>query len=126
MDGVFQRGNKIQLDNVKVQNHKVELKGHNYFLRAYMSIENTGDSYNLKPLSDNLQLTQLSNAAWGAKFKTALQSELNAGKDLATAMNTARTIADQGRVEPGTAAFDNLKDTIIKINNWIIKMRESH
>ena len=118
MDGVFQRGNKIQLDNVKVQNHKVELKGHNYFLRAYMSIENTGDSYNLKPLSDNLQLTQLSNAAWGAKFKTALQSELAAGKDLATAMNTARTIADQGRVEPGTAAFDNLKDTIIKINNW--------
>ena len=74
MDGVFQRGNKIQLDNVVVQNHKLELKGSNYFIRAYVSIENTGDSYNLKPLADNLQLTQSSNSAWGAKFKTALQS----------------------------------------------------
>ena len=30
MDGVFQRGNKIQLDNVVVQNHRLELKGANY------------------------------------------------------------------------------------------------
>lgn len=118
MDGVFQRGNKIQLDNVLVQNHKLELKGHNYFLRAYVSLENTGDSYNLKPLSDNLQLTHLSNSAWGAKFKTALQQDINAGSDLATAMDNARRFADQGRVEPGTEAFSDLKNTIIKINNW--------
>jgi iron complex outermembrane receptor protein len=118
MDGIFQRGNKVQLDNVVVQNHKLELKGHNYFIRAYTSIENTGDSYNLKPLSDNLQLTQSSNSAWGAKFKAALQASLNAGDDLATAMAFARSTADQGRVEPGTEVFDQLKDTIIKINNW--------
>ena len=30
MDGVFQRGNKIRLDNVVVQNHHLELKGSNY------------------------------------------------------------------------------------------------
>jgi outer membrane receptor protein involved in Fe transport len=118
MDGVFQRGNKIQLDNVVVQNHKLELKGSNYFIRAYVSLENTGDSYNLKPLSDNLQLTHLSNSAWGAKFKSALQQEINSGTDLATAMNKARQTADLGRVEPGTQAFDDLKNTIIKINNW--------
>jgi iron complex outermembrane recepter protein len=118
MDGVFQRGNKIQLDNVVVQNHKLEIKGVDYFVRSYMSIENTGDSYNIKPLSDNLQLTHLSNSQWGAKFKTALQSQINAGKDLATAMAEARKVADQGRVEPGTEAFNNLKDTIIGINNW--------
>src|SRR5438128_9241673 len=29
MDGVFQRGNKIQLDNVIVQNYSIELKGNN-------------------------------------------------------------------------------------------------
>jgi outer membrane receptor protein involved in Fe transport len=118
MDGVFQRGNKIQLDNVVVQNHKLEIKGTNYFVRSYLSVENTGDSYNLKPLSDNLQLTHLSNSAWGARFKTALQTQLNGGKDLATAMALARQTADQGRVEPGTDAFNRLKDTIIGTNNW--------
>jgi len=34
MDGLFQRGNKVQLDNVVVQNHRVELKGANYFIRS--------------------------------------------------------------------------------------------
>ena len=118
MDGLFQRGNKIQLNNVVVQNHTLELKGNNYFIRTYVSIEGTGDSYNLKPLADNLQLTNLSNNAWGAKFKTKLQTDLNAGIDLAEAMKNARTVADAGRVEPGTPEFDNLKNTIIKINNW--------
>ena len=118
MDGVFQRGNKIQLDNVVVQNHHLELKGTNYFVRSYISIENTGDSYNAKPMADNLQLTHLSNSAWGAKYKAALQNALNNGEELANAMKIARQTADAGRVEPGTAAFERLKDTIRKINNW--------
>lgn len=118
MDGIFQRGNKVQLDNVVVQNHHLELKGRNFQVRSYLSIENTGDSYNLKPLADNLDLTHLSNNAWRDKFKTSLQQSLDNGVDLASAMKLARQTADQGRVEPGTPAFDQLKKTIIGINNW--------
>jgi len=33
-------------------------------------------------------------------------------------MNAARAAADRGRVEPGTAEFNTLKNTIIQINNW--------
>jgi iron complex outermembrane receptor protein len=118
MDGLFQRGNKIQLNNTSVQNHKLELKGTDFFVRSYLSLENTGDSYNLKPLSDNLDLSHLSNNAWRDKYKTVLQTEINAGVDFAEANRHARAAADQGRVEPGTAAFNDLKNTIIKINNW--------
>ncbi len=118
MDGVFQRGNKIQLDDVVVQNHKLELKGAHYLIRSYLSLEKTGNSYNLKPLADNLELTHKSNNAWRDIFRTALQNQLNNNVDLATAMKTARQAADFGRVEPGTAAFDALKNTIIGINNW--------
>ncbi|HKC36589.1 MAG TPA: carboxypeptidase-like regulatory domain-containing protein, partial [Chitinophagaceae bacterium] len=56
LDGVFQRGNKIRLENVLVQNHHLELKGDNFVVRSYISIENTGDSYNVKPTADNLDL----------------------------------------------------------------------
>ncbi|WP_207434268.1 TonB-dependent receptor [Sabulibacter ruber] len=119
MDGVFQRGNKIQLDNVVVQNHRLELKGANYFLRSYVSLENTGDSYNVKPMVDNLDITSGgSNSEWGAKFKTSLQTQLDAGTDLATAMQIARQAADAGRVVPGTPEFEALKNTIRGINNW--------
>ena len=96
MDGVFQRGNKIQLDNVIVQNHRLEVKGDQYFVRAYVSIENTGDSYNVKPLVDNLDLNHLSNNAWRDKFKQQLQADLNNKIDLATAMQNARYAADAG------------------------------
>lgn len=122
MDGVFQRGNKIKLDNVIVQNHQLELKGGNYVVRSYISIENTGDSYNVKPLADNLDLASGgSNNAWVAKYKTALVGQLVNGADLATATQFARKAADAGRAVPGTAAFENLRNTIIKINNWDVK-----
>jgi iron complex outermembrane receptor protein len=128
MDGVFQRGNKIQLDNVIIQNHKLELKGNNFLVRSYISIENSGDSYNVKPLADNLDLASGgSGSVWGAKYKTALNTFATANggsitnENLAAATAYARQQADAGRVEPGTQAFENLKNTIIGINNWDIK-----
>ena len=122
MDGTFQRGNKIRLQDVIVQNHSLEIKGSNFKILSYISLENTGKSYNVKPLADNLDLASGgSNSVWAAKYKSALVSQLNSGADLATANNAARTMADAGRVVPGTQAFNDLKNTIIGINNWDIK-----
>lgn len=118
LDGTFQRGNKIRLQNATVQNHKVELTGKELTFRAYVSIENTGDSYNLKPLADNLDLTNLSNTNWRNIFQTTLQDRLNSGINLNDAFILARQEADKNRVIPGTAAFEQLKNTIIGINNW--------
>lgn len=120
MDGVFQRGNKVRLDGVTVQNHRLELKGNHFFIRAYTSIENTGKSYNVKPLADNLDLNNGSNAQWGLRFQTALQNAVNTDVPLAEAFRLARIAADKGRVELGTPEFESLKQTIIGINNWDI------
>ena len=127
MDGVFQRGNKIQLDNVVVQNHKVELKGDDFLIRAYVSKENTGDSYNVKPTADNLDLASGGSASvWSKKYKDALNNYVATNgaltsANLAAATQYAREQADASRVVPGTQAFDDLKNTITKINNWDIK-----
>src|SRR6185437_2801458 len=128
MDGVFQRGNKIKLDNVVVQNHQLELKGKNFTIKTYVLQENSGDSYNVKPLADNLDLyTGGSASVWAAKYKNALTSyAYNHGggltsENLAAATEYARQQADAGRVEPGTQRFNIVKDSIIKINNWDIK-----
>ena len=120
MDGVFQRGNRIQLKDVVVQNHKVELRNGNLLLRGYMLIENTGNSYNLNPLAYNLDLNHATNSVWAGVFKTELQKQVDAGTDLATAMHLARNVADAGRVEPGTPEFEALKKTIVSSNNWDI------
>jgi iron complex outermembrane recepter protein len=128
MDGVFQRGNKIKLDNVVVQNHQLELKGANFTIKAYTSIENSGNSYNVKPLADNLDLYSGGSAtAWAAKYKTALTTYAtnNGGtltaSNLAAANAFARVQADASRVVPGTERFNTVRDSIININNWDIK-----
>lgn len=127
LDGVFQRGNKIKLDNVVVQNHQLELKGTHYVIRSYVSIENTGDSYNVKPTADNLDLySGGSNSAWATKYKNALNTYV-AGNgpltnaNLAAATRYARQVADAGRAEPGTPRFDSLLNVIRHINNWDIR-----
>ncbi len=124
LDGVFQRGNKISLQGATVQNHKIELKGKDFLVRGYESIENTGDSFNVKPLADNLDLNHASNSAWATLYGNALKA-YNGGvltsANLAAAEQAARAAADKGRVEPGTPEFDALRKTIIGINNWDIK-----
>ena len=120
MDGIFQRGNRVQLKDVTVQNHKIELRNEDLLFRAYMLKENTGHSYNLNPVAYNLDLVNATNAVWGTRFKNELQKQLDNGIDLASAMRSARVVADQGRYEPGTARFDSLKNIIVNSNNWDI------
>jgi iron complex outermembrane recepter protein len=133
MDGTFQRGNKIRLQGVTVQNHHIQLQGSNYQVSAYMSIEHTNHSYNVKPLADNMDLhtggaTDTKTAtSWGTKYKTALNqyAATHGGAltsdNLAAANQYARAQADAGRAQPGTPEFNALMDTIININNWDIK-----
>lgn len=128
MDGVFQRGNKVKLDDVIVQNHQLEWKGSHFTVKAYISKENTGNSYNVKPLADNLDLyTGGSANVWSNKYKTALNAYavLHGGAlttdNLAAANAYARQQADLGRAEPGTQRFTVVTDSIRKINNWDIR-----
>lgn len=118
MDGTFQRGNKIRLNDATVQNHKIELKSSHFTYRGYLSIENTGNSYNLKPLADNLDMSFKSNTVWSSDFRSKLQSELANGASLVDAIQEARSFADLGRPEAGSEAFSNLKNTIVNTNNW--------
>lgn len=128
MDGVFQRGNKVKLDNIIIQNHHLELKGSSYNIKAYFIKENSGDSYNVKPLADNLDLySGGSGSAWNAKFKNALNAYAvaNGGaltsSNLAAATAWARQQADAGRAEPGTERFNRVVDSIRSYNNWDIR-----
>ncbi|MGJ7030663.1 TonB-dependent receptor [Niabella hirudinis] len=132
MDGVFQRGNKIRLQGVIVHNHALQFKNKNFSWLSYLSVENTGNSYNVKPLADNMDLYSggatdtKTVASWGTKYKNALNAYGTehgglSSANLAEATAYARQQADAGRALPGTARFDSIKNVITSINNWDIK-----
>ncbi|WP_212001625.1 TonB-dependent receptor [Chitinophaga sp. HK235] len=120
MDGFFQRGNRIGLKGVTVSNHKLELVHPDFTVRSYISIENTGNSYNMNPLADNLEKSFKTDKAWGTDYTTGLNKALTEGKDLVAAHQAARAFADAGRFVPGTPEFEAQRDKIKTINDWDI------
>lgn len=120
MDGFFQRGNRIGLRGVTVSNHKLEITHPDFTVRSYISIENTGNSYNMNPLADNLEKSFKSDKTWQKDYTTGLNNALTQGADLVAAHKAARAFADAGRFEPGTAAFEAQRDKIKTINDWDI------
>ncbi len=115
---VYTGSDRYSLLNLKVGQYKVELVNTNWFLRAYTTQENAGDSYNATVT------TRLVNEAWKpsggangwyAQYAMAFLNAKLAGQTDIAAQNTARTVADIGRPAPGSAEFKTLFDKIRSI-----------
>lgn len=129
---VYTGADRYSLRNLKMAQHKLELRANNWFVRGYTTQENAGDAYQATALG------RLLNEAWKPSFNQAnpagswypqyifaylgykfgaqavppnvLGGEYGANQ-------FARSIADQGRLLPGTVAFNtatqNIKNTAI-------------
>ncbi|WP_118972427.1 TonB-dependent receptor [Taibaiella koreensis] len=117
---LYQRGNRIELDGLQIQQHVLEYKTPRYFVKAYYTMENTGSSYNLRPLGENLDQAFKDNKAWFGDYTNAYNAAISQGLGDAGAHRQARATADAGRFEPGTEAFEQEKAKLIAINNWDI------
>lgn len=114
---------RFDLNNFVLQQHRAELKGSNYFLRAYSVIENSHDSYNTRSLAQflnrtwvkdlNGQVVSPGNAdnTWFTRYAAAYNGDVDGVN--AASHSAARAFADEGRLMPGTAAFDQAKDNLI-------------
>jgi iron complex outermembrane recepter protein len=119
---VYTGAQRYSLSNFSIIQHKLELKGANYFLRAYTTIENSGDSYIADLTGVNINERWKSNTAWFGDYAGAyLQNLFGQGvapgqmgnsTQQATAHAFARGIADRGRFLPGSTEFENAKNDI--------------
>lgn len=117
-DAIYQRGNRIRLDNYQIQQHKLSLRGENYFVQGYLTSENTTDSYNLRPMGENMDRAFKSDNDWFIQYRNSYNQYYTDGLASADAHRAARSVADAGRFEPGTPAFKNKLEELAHINNW--------
>ncbi len=129
--GSFSRGvaqytgsSRFVINGFNFIQHRLELKGKNFYIRAYDSQEDSKDSYNsrslgqlinrswVKDLSGNVVTPDKADATWFQRYGAAYNGTISGvtAKD-ATA---ARTFADQGRFLPGSAEFDAAKERLIQ------------
>ena len=115
---VYTGSDRYSLLNLKVAQYKVELVSTNWFLRAYTTQENAGNSYNATVT------TRLLNEAWkpsggagGWYYQYAvayLDAKIKGETDI-NAHNAARAVADIGRPQPGSAEFKRIFDSVRSI-----------
>ncbi|HQX73857.1 MAG TPA: TonB-dependent receptor, partial [Chitinophagaceae bacterium] len=108
---------RYSLRNLKMAQHKVELRHKNWFVRGYTTQENAGDSYNASALGAFLNETYRPSSAWFPLYIGTFSEgrRLNGGavSDF-TLHSAARASADQGRWIPGTKAYDSISSIIKK------------
>lgn len=110
---VYTGAQRYSLKDFNIQQHKIELKGDNFFLRGYTTIEDSGDSY----IADLTGV--LVNAAWKGNnqwfqdyalgyltyFATNPASDPTVPANMELAHGFARGAADVGRYPEGSADF---------------------
>jgi hypothetical protein len=115
---VYTNDTRYQIKDFKVGQYRVELKSDNWFVRAYTTQENSGQTLVAGPTA------QLINEAWKPSFDpntgtgwypeytSALLTALASGANMTDANNVARKFADQGMPAVGSPMFNQLKNTI--------------
>lgn len=124
---VYTGAQRYSLRNFEINQHKVELKGANFFLRSYVTTENSGESYIADLTGVNINNQWKDNSLWFAQYTLGYMGALaqqgvapgsfGNTQHQAAAHNAARGVADQGRWMPGSPEFNsaaaNIKNQFI-------------
>ncbi|MBL7815966.1 MAG: TonB-dependent receptor [Saprospiraceae bacterium] len=119
-NGIYQRSNRFQIKDYTLQQHALQFETDALQFRAYLTTENTGKSYNLRSIAENTDKSFKSDDAWYADFTNAFNAATKNNQTVETALQTARSVADNGRFQPNTDAFKQKLTALSDINNWDI------
>ena len=106
-NAVYQGANRYYLNNFFMQQHKLEFKGKNFFVRGYTTTEDGGNSYDMLFTGININRKWKDDRTWFGQYAGAFIQSTLGGATPAGAHQIARNAADSGRLIPGTAGFVN-------------------
>lgn len=134
---VYSGAQRYSLSNFNISQHKLQLDGDNFMIRAYGTFENSGDSYIADFVGFAINDAYMPTAQWygtyggtfvGGMIQAATQAQggnpqynqatvdaiLSNPSLVNTFHNAARGAADGNRIEPGTPAFEAAKDAALQ------------
>ncbi|MBO9620087.1 MAG: TonB-dependent receptor [Niabella sp.] len=112
---VYTGSDRYSLKNLKMGQYKLEFVNKNWFLRAWTTQENAGESFNATVT------TRLANEAWKpsggatgwyAQYGQAYLANKMAGMSEGDAQNAARAVADMGRPSASSAEWKRIFDSV--------------
>ena len=112
-NAVYQGANRYYLNNFFMQQHKLEFKGKNFFVRGYTTTEDGGKSYDMLFTGINVNRQWKADSQWFGEYAGAYIQSTLGGMTPENAHKVARSTADTGRLLPGSAGFKTAFNQVI-------------
>ena len=109
---IYQGSNRYSINNFFLQQHKIEVRNDNFFVRGYVTADNAGDSYDMVFTGVNVNRQWKSDDQWFGEYAGAFIQGTLGGLTAEQAHANARQVADTGRFEPGTPEFQRALDRV--------------
>ena len=102
---IYQGTNRYNISGFFQEQHKLEIRNDNFFVRGYLVGDKSGDSYDMVFTGININRAWKTDPEWyGEYINTYIGASLG-GASEENAHRVARAAADTGRYEPGSAEF---------------------
>ncbi|MDO6800837.1 TonB-dependent receptor plug domain-containing protein [Wenyingzhuangia sp. 1_MG-2023] len=108
---IYQGASRYALRNFIMHQHKLEFQTKHLMLRSYVTIEDAGDSYDVRFVGINLNNVWKDNTTWFTEYGGAYAGfvpGVTPGNDA-----SARAFADRDRLAPGSAGFNQAFNQVI-------------
>lgn len=115
---IYQGANRYSIKNFFMQQHKLEIRNNNFFIRGYVTAEKAGDSYDTRFTAININRRWKSDQQWFTEYATGYLGAITGAipgvtpGDPAVAHAFARGLADTGRFQPGSPQFRSALNSV--------------
>ncbi len=125
---IYQGANRYAVSGFTMQQHKLEIKNKNFFIRGYIVSENSGDAYDTRFAAININRAWKSDVQWFTDYASTYiptylggiqQAGLTPEQASTNAHVAARQAADTGRLIPGTPGFQSAFNRITNDGNLL-------
>ena len=104
---IYQGINRYNIKDFFMEQHKLEIRGKNFFVRGYMTSEDAGNSYDTRFAAININRAWKDDSTWFGQYTGAYLQGTLGGLTSDQAHALARQTAETGRLLPGSAEFQN-------------------
>lgn len=109
---IYQGQNRYSIKNFFMEQHKLEVRGKNFFVRGYVTAEDAGDSYDTRFAAININRAWKDDNTWFGEYVGAYLQGTLAGLTSDQAHALGRQTAETGRFVPGTAEYQAAFDRV--------------
>ena len=111
---IYQGTNRYNIRNFFQQQHKLEIRNDNFFVRGYMVGDRAGDSYDMVFTGININRAWKDDNTWFGEYAGTFVQATLGGATEEQAHAAARAVAETGRFLPGTPEFQAAFDRVVQ------------